>query len=759
MPGFRQTCFLTASTLRRDRFVAFVAAAGLLPALSLVFDPPTANAQDQDSSATVQLKFPANLELRILIDYVADRLGMNILYGDEVGRARVTIKSPAEVPVDSLPGVLESALRMNGLTLIDSEQPGWKRIVPVQAMAAMTRRIDEAVEADAELPGAVSLSGGAVVTQVIKLEHADPTRMEAVLRPFLTPQGANLIVDAERRLLIVTDFRSQVHFVEQLIERLDRPAEPSTVAFVEVQHMPAARLAQGLTQVHTARQRLSGAGSGSASRGVVGDTSLEITADDRLNRLILVGQTAAVAWAEQMASELDADLGLETRVYPLAHAAPDRLDGLVRRLIDPLAMDRLYIATVDQDAGFLVASATPGIHQTIAELAEQLDVPLTEAANPVRFYKLQNADAAEVLATIRAIEGAAGLEGIDVSPPGPPEGSAAAVSPAASGLIDGPPSSPYTSLFASVEGREATVTADENLNSIIVVAEPAVQRVYETLIEQLDRRRPQVMIEATIVTLDTTNGFTLGVEVSVGDFEDGTQTFAFSQFGLSQVTDTGRLDLLPGVGFNGAVLQADVADVVLQALKTSGRTSVVSAPKILVNDNATGTIASVAEAPVASINQGQNTDTVTFSGFVEAGTTISVTPQIAEGEHLRLEFEVALESFTGDGSTTLPPPRSSNTVSSEVTIPDGATIVVGGINRKDVTETVSRIPVLGEIPVLEYLFSSRSSSESESTLFVFLRPVILRDDRFADLKFYSARDVEEAGSTADYPSSEPMLVR
>jgi len=698
---------------------------------------PSAAHTDEVVPATVRLSFPPNVELRFLVDYVSERMGMNILYGDEVSRTRVTLKSPVEIPVDALPGVLEAALRMNGLALVDADQPGWKRVITVQGMAATTRRLGETDEA-----------ANTVVTQIIPLKHMDATRIESMARPFLTPQGSNLIIDAERKLVILTDFQSQVDLVASLIKRLDQPTAPPTVVFLPVKHVPAPRLAQSLNQLLTTSQRLSG------TRNSSGNTAaLEVTADERSNRLILIGPPEVVEAAKGLVAELDTDLGLETRVYAMLHAAPERLDSLIKRLIDPMAVDRLYISTVDQDSGYLVVSATPGIHEKIAELREQLDVPLTEIASPVRFYKLQNADAAEVLATIRAIEGGAGMAGIGLAEPPPPGSSGAGRS-----LDGGDTAMLIASLFAAVEGRDATVTADKNLNSIIVVADPAVQRVYESLIAQLDKRRPQVMIEATIVTLDTTDGFTLGVEISGGDFSGDFQSFTFSQFGLSEISDTGSLDLIPGVGFNGAVLSADIADVVLQALKTEGRTSVVSAPKILVNDNATGSISSVAEAPVASINQGQNSDTVSFNGFVEAGTTISVTPQIAEGDHLRLEFEVALESFTGDGSTTLPPPRSSNTVSSEVTIPDGATIVVGGVNRKDISESISRIPLLGEIPVLEYLFSSRSSSESESTLFVFLKPVILRDDRFADLKFYSNRDLEAAGLPAEFPTSQPMLI-
>jgi len=495
--------------------------------------------------------------------------------------------------------------------------------------------------------------------------------------------------------------------------------------------------------------------------------------------VVVGGASDQVAAGRELITTIDVDLGIETRIYRPTYVAPERLDTLARQLVDPAAVDRVFRSSVDSDGAFLVVSTTPELHRTVEQLLEQLDVPVTATADPVQFYKLQNADAADVLETIRAIEGADGLGRVDAGGLGAP-GDAAA--PERSGQIDGPgpadaaaePGDEVAPFYgsgggvsprderassATIEGREVTVTADETLNAIIVVAEPAVQRIYASLIQQLDRRRPQVMIEATVVTLDTTDGFTLGVEISTGDREDSQQTFTLSAFGINQVDGDNGLSVLPGLGLNGAVLVPEIADVVIQALKSDGRTEVVAAPKVLVNDNATGTISSVAQAPVQSINQGQNSDTVTFSGFVDAGTTITVTPHIAEGDHLRLEFEVALESFTGDAGGGLPPPRSSNTVTSEVTIPDGATIVVGGINRRDYSESVSRIPILGELPVLEYLFSSRTTSETESTLFVFLRPVILRDDKFADLKHYAKPDVAAAGLKPDYPVSGPRMIR
>jgi general secretion pathway protein D len=307
---------------------------------------------------------------------------------------------------------------------------------------------------------------------------------------------------------------------------------------------------------------------------------------------------------------------------------------------------------------------------------------------------------------------------------------------------------------------DARVTADPNTNTIIVVAPPQIQRTYEELIHHLDKRRPQVLIECTLVDVNTTNDFTLGVEILAKGSAGATDFLGFSRFGLSELTADQRLRIVPGTGFNGAVISSDIGDVIIQALAKNSRARVVSAPRILVNDNATGTLSSIAEAPYVSINTAVGTiATTSFAGYAQAGTEVTVTPHISDADYLQLEYTVALNSFTGQGSNGIPPPRQTNAVDSEVTIPDGSMIIVGGLNRQNLSKTVNAVPILGEIPILEYLFSSRAESKQEGTLFIFLRPTILRDDQFADLKYLSEKDASAARVKGDYPESEPLLMQ
>ena len=106
----------------------------------------------------------------------------------------------------------------------------------------------------------------------------------------------------------------------------------------------------------------------------------------------------------------------------------------------------------------------------------------------------------------------------------------------------------------------------------------------------------------------------------------------------------------------------------------------------------------------------------------------------------------------------MPAPRHIDKVQSTVTIPDGHTVIVGGLNRDNASVSKSGVPVLQYIPVVGILFGNRSHDAGSSALFVFIRPTILRDDKFKDLKFLSERDAECAKTPGQYPTSEPLLM-
>ena len=185
----------------------------------------------------------------------------------------------------------------------------------------------------------------------------------------------------------------------------------------------------------------------------------------------------------------------------------------------------------------------------------------------------------------------------------------------------------------------------------------------------------------------------------------------------------------------------------------------MSAPRILVNDNARGLLASVAEQPFGSINASNTVSTTSFAGFAQAGTTIAVTPQISEGDYLNLEFDILVNDFTGTGSELLPPPRNTDQVTSEISIPNGHTVIVGGLTRRRDSSDVQGIPIIEHIPGINTLTSNQSHGERDQRLFVFIKPTILKDDKFKDLRFLSELELRDACIQGDFPYSEPQLVK
>ncbi len=614
--------------------------------------------------------------------------------------------------------------------MVADENPGWWRITPAAELTALSEGLLE--------DGADIENRSRVITALIPVEHAELSQVQSLIQPFLTRPGGSLIALEASGVLIVTDFADRVTRAQRLATLADQPGEPIRVELLPATHLRASVLASQVNTMLQTQARMQGRD----------DSMIEVGFVDRTNQLVLTGSADRVAEAIRVAGSLDVPLGVSTRTYQMAVVSPQRVDSLIRSLIDPIDLDRIYRSSVDEELGWLVVSTTPDIHAEITTIRNELDVRVEGDRDPVRFYRLRNAGADEVLRTIQAITPSTGLDTVALDGATPSEDNLDPNTPAA-----------ISGVTSTIDGHTATLAADINTNSIIVIAPPATQQIYAKLIERLDERRPQVLIEVTVVTLDTSDGYSVGVDISRSETNDAGQILTFSSFGLSSVDlATGGLELIPGVGFNGALLGSDIADVVVRAVQSDSRAEVVAAPSLLVNDNAEGLIVSESEAPTTSINQGQNSDTVSFSGFVGAGTTVSVQPRISEGDHLALTYSIELSTFDGESGEGIPPPRQTNSVSSEVTIPNGWTIVLGGINRKDTSESVQRVPLLGRIPGVEYLFSNRTVSESETTLFVFIKATILRDDTFADLRHISGHHLESAGVPGDWPTSEPMTL-
>ena len=676
---------------------------------SLINSPPTAIAQtDQPAKAVepdglIELNLPPSLELSALVEYVSTRLGINIIYDEATVKRRVTISAPQRIPKDALLGLLQSILKMHKFMMVETDQEGFLQIVVDKELLSYSGTIELD---DRKLLDAAPTD---ILSQIFHLKYITTNIATKNIAPFLGKPGGNSLSIPAHDLLIVTDRAANLRRITELLKLIDRPGVEVRIRFVPVKNVSAEELAAQITELLSEKLALTSAEDG--------DTRLPIKLipDPRTNQIIILATEG---------SELEA-------------------------------------------LKFIVA----------------LDKPTHERTSPIRFYKLMNTTAADVLATIQALDiSEGGLSQVALG--GWPQPRTKKESARYTGP-NRPPApagkeSPTPPAYKEKDSKEktkssevrpgdqsltavtpnATVTIDPNTNTVIVIAPPPIQEIYEQLITILDKRRPQVLIETTLVTLDTSDDFSLGVELAYSNTVNDGRFMVFNSLGLSTVdVATGTLTPKIGIGFNGSIVGPDMFNAVVRALETSSKAEVLAAPRMLVNDNASATLSSIAESPFTSINASQTVSTTSFAGYASAGTTLTVTPHIAEGDHLNLKYSITLNSFTGEGSAGIPPPRVTNELSSEITVPDGYGVIIGGLRRQDKSKTHSGIPFIRDIPVLKYLLGIEDIDSSESTLFAFIRVQILRDDEFQDLKFLSDRDMALAKMPPNYPDSEIQIMQ
>jgi type II secretion system protein D len=726
-----------------------------------------------DGASMVSFDLPERVHLEVLVEYVGRRNGINFIHEEGLlGGKQIALKTPNEVPASSLMQLLSSALRMNGLMMTEADVEGMMRIQNASSDLVQSSRGPEtspATQSADQVKHPMT-----AVTRVFRLAHAKPEQVLNVLDPFLSASAASVKPLPGHNMLIVTDYARNMRRVERVLEIVDQPGRSVSTRFLKVEHLQAKALAEKAKSILE--------GKADARGGDARSKSVAIVPAERTNQLVVVGTAAGIKEVVSLVETLDVSLGLKTRIYKLDVASPEQVDALVKKLISDVQKERFYKSATDPEANLLVVTTTKAIHQQIQDVRTRLDEPIEQSQSPMRFYELEHAKATEVIRTIQQLDRGGRLARVNMERGSGTDGGNG--SPKPRGHEE--QSNEVTRLTPSQEevnrGRQrgarrrrsatgatsgaarlrgARIMADKPTNTIIVVAKPSMHPVYGKLIEKLDARRPQVLVEATVVTIDTSDEFELGVEINSEERADGGTLLNFTQFGLStRDSATGDLAVTLGQGFTGALLNSDTAEVVLRALQSDARARVVSRPSVLIDDNATGTLVSQQEEPFESINSTPSeVATRSLGGYATAGTNIEISPQISEGDHLKLDYDITLSSFDEEGSGgVLPPARQTNQLASEATIPDGHTIVVGGLTRENSSEDVDRVPILGELPIIEYAFSNRTRDLSKTTLYVFIRARVLRDNKFKGLRVLSTDALRKADLDEEYPSSEPATV-
>jgi len=281
--------------------------------------------------------------------------------------------------------------------------------------------------------------------------------------------------------------------------------------------------------------------------------------------------------------------------------------------------------------------------------------------------------------------------------------------------------------------EDIVIVPDENTFSLIVYASRKNQEWIGSLIKTLDRRRPQVLIDVTLVEVSRTDLFDLDLQLAT--------KFPKLQIG-------GAMDVVgavaPFVGSASEAFSSPVSstaegfysDAHIQALLTAMQTKsygrVLAKPKILVNDGQNGTIKTTdtTNVKIESVivpDQGSPQISTSFQAHT-AGITLTITPNISEGDLLLLEVELDRTDFGETPATGSPPDTVASNINTVVTVPDGRTIILGGLIKLNQVKGGTKVPILGDIPIVGGLFRSTANSARDSKLYIFVKANILRPD-------------------------------
>jgi type II secretory pathway component GspD/PulD (secretin) len=401
----------------------------------------------------------------------------------------------------------------------------------------------------------------------------------------------------------------------------------------------------------------------------------------------------------------------------------------------------------DELTGTIILSTTPNRHREARRLVERLESTSEGGRRPIRTFTIHHRQVDEVLSLLQSLLDAGAIQ----APVALTEAEVA------EGLT-----APLPRIQAGEDGERGVIlTADSGTNRIIAFGEARLLDELGPLIETLDVATQQILVEAMVVTLNESETRDLAVELRKRGLNDGVSYELASLFGLSSADPlTNVLPSATGTGFQGTVLDPGNFSAVVRALETINDGRSLTMPKVLINNNESASLGSVVQAPYLTTNASNTVATTSYGGESSAGTQIQVQPQVADRDQIVLDYNISISTFVGESADeSLPPPKQENQLQAVVTVPDGFTVVVGGLELEVEGDASTQVPFLGDIPVIGYLFKSNSKSSSKSRFYVFLRCTVQRGGQFQDLRFRTQQVLESTGLPDDWPKLEPRVMR
>ncbi len=433
--------------------------------------------------------------------------------------------------------------------------------------------------------------------------------------------------------------------------------------------------------------------------------------------------------------------GKITRIIPAASARQSGLkvledgttagEGYVTKLIrltyvNPQEIVRSVSPLISKDGSIIAYPVTSSVIITEAvsnlkkleSLINAMDVSAPEGKGKINVYYLKNANSEEMSKLMQALV---------AKLPAPPAGGVQPAGPAT--ILEGP----------------VNITSDKATNALVIVASPGDFQIVRDVIQKLDIKRRQVYVECAIVEMTLSKASDIGFEFqSFNQSSSNSQATIggtnFGDIGPAIVSGPTGLAAISGLAvgvikgtftYNGTTYLN--VGALLHALQTNGDVNVLSTPNIMAMDNQKAQIMVGENVPFIT-GQTQNATTGSTAVFntinrEDVGIKLDLTPQISSDDSVRLEVKQEISDVIATTTTNAAGPTTSKrSASTTVVVKDRQTVVIGGLIQDNVTTSTSKVPFLGDIPILGWLFKSRQTSVNKTNLMIFITPYIIKND-------------------------------
>ena len=458
---------------------------------------------------------------------------------------------------------------------------------------------------------------------------------------------------------------------------------------------------------------------------------------DPANVIMLTGTAAVVNRLVKIIERVDKAGDQDVQIIKLKYASAGEMVRIIEAMNKssqgkPAGTPTFLIPKIvaDDRTNSVIVSGEAQARERVARLVSRLDSELESNGN-TRVYHLKYAKSEDMVKV---------LEGVSKS-------------------IESDSSGTKKSSKSS-KTRNISIDAHEDTNTLVITAQPDMLRSLEAVIRQLDIRRAQVLIEAIIVEVFEGDGVNLGVQWyhesgAMTQFTNGVAPISSIAAAAEAAKSTPGTKGTTVTTENGTTVNPDQPDVdgdyslaadvlgsvsgtlfgivkgdwgaVLQAVSSDTNSNILSTPSITTLDNEEAYFIVGQEVPIitGSATGSGNTNPFQTVERQEIGIKLKVTPQINEGSGVQLTIEQEVSSVSG--ATGVDISINKREIKTTVMADDGATVILGGLIDEDVQESVQKVPLLGDIPILGHLFKSTSNTKRKRNLMVFLRPTIIRD--------------------------------